>query len=167
MQMARSIARRWSFVEDVEQAALLGLHLADVSAAPDMPPEEFRSYAAVRIKGETIDHLRRVAHGGRLQGKRALRPRNPEPESVGMAIELGLIVSRFSRESDPETQAVSLEKARSVAAQVDALPERTRDMLLRRLTGEPESEIARDYGVAIPRVNQLCWAAARSIGRGG
>lgn len=164
MAWARSIARRWHFIEDVEQAAYLGLHTADVAAAPDMPEREFRWFASVRIRGEIIDHLRRVAHGGRRQGERNLRPREPEPESVAMAVALGRIPGRFATD-DPELEAAEREAQRAALEAIERLPPRDRDILLRRLAGEPEASIAAEYKIAIPRVSQICWDAASVVKR--
>jgi RNA polymerase sigma factor (sigma-70 family) len=162
---ARTIARRWRHFEgeDVEQAALLGLHLADVTAAPDMPEDEFRWYAITRVRGEAIDHLRRVGHGGRKKranpGTIALRPRDPEPESVAMAVAMGL-VSGTTTEPHAERDLLAREVAKMVG---DSLSERSRDVLLRRLSGEDDPTIARDYGISPTRVNQIVWLAARKI----
>jgi len=77
---------------------------------------------------------------------------------------MGLVGSQFAREPDPETDALYRDLARSAVEKIDALPERSRDILLRRLAGEPEATIALDYGVAVPRVNQICWDAVRIVG---
>lgn len=161
MPLALSIARRWRFVEDVEQAALLGLHLADVTAAPSMPEGEFRAVAWVIIRNEVIDHLRRAS--GRLRGKSPSAFRELARESVAMAVEMGLMGGHVSREPNPEVQAAERESERLVAARIDALPARSRDILLRRMAGEHEPTIARDYAITIQRVSQICWAAARSV----
>jgi RNA polymerase sigma factor (sigma-70 family) len=161
---ARSIARRWYFEgEDVEQAALLGLHLADVAAAPDMPPTEFRRFASMRVQGEAMDYLRRLEHGRRIRGASSRKPRRPEPQAVGLAVDMGLTPGDVSRSPSPLDLAEESEMVATVLVKVRDLPERTRDILLRRLDGENEESIASDYGVSTARVSQIAWEAARAI----
>ncbi len=168
---ARSIARRWHFVEDVEQAALLGLHLADLAAPPDMSESEFLHYASVRVRGEAIDHIRRVAHGGRYQGPLATKPHQPEPESVAMAQDMGLLPQSHSfvliaRELDPEAQAIAAEDAREQQALLDSihtLPARTQVILRRRLAGDSVKAIAEDVGISQPRVSQVVALAVAAL----
>jgi RNA polymerase sigma factor (sigma-70 family) len=160
IEWARSLTRRWRFIEgeDVVQAALLGLHLADVAADPDMPEIEFLAYASTRVRGEAIDHLRRVGHGGRRQGLEARRPRNPDPESIAMAIDMGLFHGATTK-PDAEHHLLRGE----VARRFESLSARSKDVLWRRLTGEEEVTIASDYAISTARVSQIAWEAARAI----
>jgi RNA polymerase sigma factor (sigma-70 family) len=161
--LARSIARRWHFIEDVEQAAFLGLHVADVTAPPSMPEDDFRNYAYVRIRGEVLDHLRRV--GGRVRGDEPKKPREPEPQSVAMAVTMGLIGDRASPERDPETQAIANEKLRAgrEALRAANLTDRQRLIVMRRLAGDANQDIAANLGVSEARVSQLLAEAVALI----
>ena len=147
----------------MEQAALLGLHLADAAAAPDMPAREFMHYASVRVRGEAMDYLRQLKHGRRVRGASSRKPRNPDPQAIGLAIDMGLIPGEVSRSPSPFDLAAENEVAAAVRVKIGDLPERTRDMLMRRLSGEQEASIAADYGVAVPRVSQILWEAAMIV----
>jgi DNA-directed RNA polymerase sigma subunit (sigma70/sigma32) len=70
------------------------------------------------------------------------------------------LVSGTTTEPHAERDLLAREVAKMVG---DSLSERSRDVLLRRLSGEDDPTIARDYGISPTRVNQIVWLAARKI----
>lgn len=174
-EVARARRRRLRIGrDDATQAALLGLHQADLRAAAEMTEREFVTYATFRIRGAVLDEVRAMhPEARRSRGAKPLVPRRVEPGLVEMMREAGLLPGLtfddsgdpvlLSSEPSPEELVERSEIVALVDAAVRALPERTRVILLRRLAGEIEPAIAADYGVTAVRVSQIARQTARAL----
>lgn len=92
-----------------------------------------------------------------------------EPASPQSKRLLGEVIAQTSLPA-PDDAAIAEDRRASVAALVPSLPERLRDVVLRRygLDGDPPStlaDIASDWGVSRERVHQLERAAIRRLRR--
>ncbi len=184
--LAKSVAHRMRRIEfalayeDIRQAALMGLWLADQKAAPTMPDKSFVYFARVRIRGEIIDELRRTVPGARrLRGEAHDNPHKLDPALAAMARDAGLLPQvAFDRSGNadeetefiivdakptPDQEALELEGWQAVESAIAELPDRLRGLLLKRLAGEHPIDIAKEMGVSQARVSQLTAAAVRVI----
>ncbi len=173
-EVKRVRARRWVISpDDAWQSAAIGLHQADQRAPASMPAAEFERYARWRVRGELVDELRRsVFEARRNFGREHKVPRRTETGAVEMARDAGLLPRVVVQDDgyevvamtpSPEDEAATLEALPVAQAAIDALPARARDMLMRRLSGEGDREIAKLHGISAVRVNQIVWEAVRRM----
>lgn len=170
----RALRRRLTIEpDDANQAALIGLHQADLAAPATMPEREFQCFARFRIRGAIIDEHRRISHGAR-QKRRAtsLKPWRADPTDVyvaqldgllPLAIELDGEVTAVCRSPNPEQAALDAEAERERQRRLDALPEREGAVVRMRLAGQKVQEIASLLRVSQPRVSQLFARAMKQI----
>lgn len=146
-----------------------------------MPAVEFERYARWRVRGELVDELRRsVFEARRNFGREHKVPRRTETGAVEMARDMGLLpriayeenangdwhattLTLVSSDPSPEEAADMLETLGVAHGAIEALPERARDMLMRRLAGEQDRDIGAVHGLSGARVNQIIWEAVRQM----
>ncbi|MGA2713296.1 MAG: sigma-70 family RNA polymerase sigma factor [Bryobacteraceae bacterium] len=152
----RRIARQMSWIfahadlEDLVQTGYVGLMQAVDRFQPGSG--DFAPFAWFRIRGAIVDSQKRAAFRNVFnQSLDAIAERND-----------GWLPPEFDcdRGALPDELAVQAQISERLAAAIESLPERERQVLVAKLAGKKQAKIARELGLSVAAVDTL-WADAR------
>jgi RNA polymerase sigma factor (sigma-70 family) len=163
--LARTVFRLFPAAVEVEDLVGAG-QVALVEAAQRYEPArgDFRAYASVRVRGAMLDAVRSSNVVGRRAYAKGVRV---SVRSLGAPIKEDGEGTLEEVIPDPRPSVEEIVEQRAQLAEILALPDREREVVLRAASGEQQAEIADSLSVSPSRVGQITARATERLGADG